>query len=236
MAARPKSSNEEAVGNCIYALLSLSSPKCEPDKKMHEAPALVEERPAKVPKRSASTTAAKGVSQPSLDPGAEAWLHQWVELVRGKYEGRKAYIVGMTAKKFRVRVMGVEHQLEFYPSMFKQIQTRSPTPEKSLVMEQGQGAGPDYRNLERGATECALSQGCVSQVTLSPASHMTLEDSSEKGTKMSGASSNSSRSSVPMKQRLKQFAMKTTQDISPIRQDSCNTQTTHRSPYLIKCV
>merc|ERR1712159_1332 len=50
---------------------------------------------------------------------AERWLHRNVELVRGKYKGRLAAVVGMTAKKYRVRVDGVEHQLEFYPSMFK---------------------------------------------------------------------------------------------------------------------
>jgi len=61
----------------------------------------------------------RGVTQPSLDPGSEVWINKWVELRRGKYQGRKAFIVGITAKKFRVRVVGVEHQLEFYPSMFK---------------------------------------------------------------------------------------------------------------------
>merc|ERR1740117_2882842 len=34
----------------------------------------------------------------------------------------------MTAKKFRVRVTGVELQLEFYPSMFKEIECGSTSP------------------------------------------------------------------------------------------------------------
>jgi len=43
---------------------------------------------------------------------AQQWLYHRVELVRGKYKGREAHVVGMTAKKYRVRVSGVEHQLE----------------------------------------------------------------------------------------------------------------------------
>jgi len=61
---------------------------------------------------------------------AERWLYRQVELVRGKYKGRSAAVVGMTAKKYRVRVHGVEHQLEFYPSMFK-----NPVPIEGLKPE-----------------------------------------------------------------------------------------------------
>ena len=43
---------------------------------------------------------------------ASKWVYRRVELVRGKYKGRTAVVVGMTAKKYRVRVEGVEHQLE----------------------------------------------------------------------------------------------------------------------------
>lgn len=57
--------------------------------------------------------------EPAKLEEAEKWLYQSVELVRGKYKGRVAVVVGMTAKKYRVRVDGVEHQLEFYPTMFK---------------------------------------------------------------------------------------------------------------------
>merc|ERR1712159_341977 len=115
-----RQSSEEAVGDCVSALLSLSSPKCEDDYREHLSPtAPVNQRPTKVARTTSSTHTSKGVAQPSLDPGAKVWINQWVELVRGKYEGRRAFIVGMTTKKFRVRVVGVEHQLEFYPSMFK---------------------------------------------------------------------------------------------------------------------
>jgi len=61
---------------------------------------------------------------------AERWLYRQVELVRGKYKGRVALVVGMTAKKYRVRVTSVEHQLEFYPSMFK-----NPTPIDGLAVD-----------------------------------------------------------------------------------------------------
>ena len=43
---------------------------------------------------------------------ARKWLFRNVELVRGKYRGRIATVVGMTKVKYRVRVQGVEHQLE----------------------------------------------------------------------------------------------------------------------------
>lgn len=115
-----KSSLENAVElTCISALLSLSSPKCA---RSRDSSGVSQEvgRPAKMSKLNHSApNTPRGVTQPSLDPGSEVWINKWVELRRGKYQGRKAFIVGITAKKFRVRVVGVEHQLEFYPSMFK---------------------------------------------------------------------------------------------------------------------
>jgi len=63
-----------------------------------------------------------GQPEPAKLVEAERWLYRQVELVRGKYKGRFAAVVGMTAKKYRVRVNDVEHQLEFYPSMFKNPQ------------------------------------------------------------------------------------------------------------------
>jgi len=112
---------QDAAGEltCISALLSLSSPKCS--RSRDSSTVTIEgARRHKIPKlNSSAPTTPRGVTQPSLDPGSEAWVNKWVELRRGKYQGRKALIVGITAKKFRVRVVGVEHQLEFYPSMFQ---------------------------------------------------------------------------------------------------------------------
>merc|ERR1712093_562381 len=118
--ASVKSHLDDAVElTCISALLSLSSPKCA---RSRDSSGISQEagRPNKIAKlNNSAPNTPRGVTQPSLDPGSEIWINKWVELRRGKYQGRKAFIVGITAKKFRVRVVGVEHQLEFYPSMFK---------------------------------------------------------------------------------------------------------------------
>ena len=133
---------EVDASDCVCALLSLasprsvaSSPKSSRSRDSHVEH--VESRPVKMLKRQDSreqicrvggVASSKGVAQPTLQPGAEAMLNRWVELKRGKYKGRSALVVGMTAKKFRVRVTGVELQLEFYPSMFKEIECGSTTP------------------------------------------------------------------------------------------------------------
>lgn len=67
----------------------------------------------------AAAMGGEGYVEPAKLEEASKWLYRQVELVRGKYKGRVATVVGMTAKKYRVRVDAVEHQLEFYPSMFK---------------------------------------------------------------------------------------------------------------------
>merc|ERR1712086_1207293 len=136
---------EVVDSDCVCALLSLASPRsvASSPKSSRSRDSLaehVESRPVKMLKRQDSreqvcrvggVASSKGVAQPTLQPGAEAMLNRWVELKRGKYKGRSALVVGMTAKKFRVRVTGVELQLEFYPSMFKEIEcgrTSPPTP------------------------------------------------------------------------------------------------------------
>merc|ERR1711865_1282366 len=130
---------EVVDSDCVCALLSLASPRsvASSPKSSRSRDSLaepVESRPVKMLKRQDSreqvcrvggVASSKGVAQPTLQPGAEAMLNRWVELKRGKYKGRSALVVGMTAKKFRVRVTGVELQLEFYPSMFKEIEAGS---------------------------------------------------------------------------------------------------------------
>merc|ERR1712216_543513 len=80
------------------------------------------QRPSKAQKTGGSASIAAGALTLSMavDGAVDAakqmegdkWLHRRVELVRGKYKGRSAVVLGMTAKKYRVRVEGVEHQLE----------------------------------------------------------------------------------------------------------------------------
>merc|ERR1712153_147007 len=121
---------EVVDSDCVCALLSWASPRsvASSPKSSRSRDSLaehVESRPVKMLKRQDSreqvcrvggVASSKGVAQPTLQPGAEAMLNRWVELKRGKYKGRSALVVGMTAKKFRVRVTGVELQLEFYPT------------------------------------------------------------------------------------------------------------------------
>merc|ERR1711865_1186002 len=138
---------EVVDSDCVCALLSLASPRsvASSPKSSRSRDSLaepVESRPVKMLKRQDSreqvcrvggVASSKGVEQPTLQPGAEAMLNRWVELKRGKYKGRSALIVGMTAKKFRVRVTGVELQLEFYPSMFKEIEAGRLSPAQTSV-------------------------------------------------------------------------------------------------------
>lgn len=50
--------------------------------------------------------------------GEDPWVNQNVKLKRGKYEGRVAFVLGRTEKKYQVQVEGVPYQLEFYSTMF----------------------------------------------------------------------------------------------------------------------
>merc|ERR1711907_105882 len=160
-----RQSSEEAVGDCVSALLSLSSPKCEDDYREHLSPtAPVNQRPAKVA-RTTSSTHTKGVAQPSLDPGAKVWINQWVELVRGKYEGRRAFIVGMTTKKFRVRVVGVEHQLEFYPSMFRKVENLTPPQQEAVPRVQLDSCASSAHQPSTSVIEQELSQQRSSELS-----------------------------------------------------------------------
>jgi len=47
------------------------------------------------------------------------WVGQSLVIQRGKYKGRTANILGLTVAKMQVSVPGVEHQLEYYPTMFE---------------------------------------------------------------------------------------------------------------------
>merc|ERR1719506_2633042 len=60
--------------------------------------------------------AAEEVSQSPT--GQDPWVMRNVKLKRGKYEGRNAYVLGKTSKKYQVQVEGVPYQLEFYATMF----------------------------------------------------------------------------------------------------------------------
>merc|ERR1711865_959360 len=144
-AQKTASPQKPGVSDCVDVLLFLASPRAEsanPSKRSRSPPAASQVvRPVKIHKTQggservvrAEPVTSKGVAQPSLQPGSEAMINRWVELKRGKYKGRTALIVGMTAKKFRVRVTGVELQLEFYPSMFKEIEAGRLSPAQTSV-------------------------------------------------------------------------------------------------------
>lgn len=76
--------------------------------------------------RGSKSAAPEEVSDPAHDP----WIHQNVRLTRGKYEGRMAYVLGKTEKKYQVQVEGVAYQLEFYGSMFVRPEDYKPAQPK----------------------------------------------------------------------------------------------------------
>jgi ribosomal protein L24 len=47
-----------------------------------------------------------------------SWVGKTVMVKRGKYQGRRAWVLGLASEKLRVVVDQVEHQLEYYPTMF----------------------------------------------------------------------------------------------------------------------
>eukprot|EP00658_Telonema_sp_P-2_P010912 TRINITY_DN14154_c0_g1_i4.p1 TRINITY_DN14154_c0_g1~~TRINITY_DN14154_c0_g1_i4.p1 ORF type:complete len:299 (-),score=60.81 TRINITY_DN14154_c0_g1_i4:251-1147(-) len=66
------------------------------------------------------------------DPKDDPWIGQNVKLTRGKYEGRNAFVLGKTSKKYQVQVEGVAYQLEFYGSMFSRPEDyKPPGPKRS---------------------------------------------------------------------------------------------------------
>eukprot|EP00656_Telonema_subtile_P004834 TRINITY_DN1220_c0_g1_i1.p1 TRINITY_DN1220_c0_g1~~TRINITY_DN1220_c0_g1_i1.p1 ORF type:complete len:152 (-),score=32.21 TRINITY_DN1220_c0_g1_i1:184-639(-) len=99
--------------------------------------------------------------------GSGVWVNKWVRLQRGKYEGRRALIVGVTTKKFRVRVEGVEHQLEFYPSMFKlepqEGRQRVQEGEEEAEAMQVDAGSSGTANTPAVPTHQALAQICCNQ-------------------------------------------------------------------------
>merc|ERR1711907_672267 len=51
-----------------------------------------------------------------LPPDGAPWVNLNVTLRSGKYKGRRAVVLGLAKKKYRVQVEGLDYQLEFYPS------------------------------------------------------------------------------------------------------------------------
>lgn len=71
------------------------------------------------PSKRGQDRAAAAAEEASRTPtGVDPWVMRNVKLKRGKYEGRTAYVLGKTSKKYQVQVEGVPYQLEFYSTMF----------------------------------------------------------------------------------------------------------------------
>jgi len=105
------------------------------------------EKGAKKPRASAKSP--KGAYEPPEDISKDPWINQQVKLTRGKYEGRSAFVLGRTEKKYQVQVEGVTYQLEFYGSMFVKPQDYRPAQPKR---SRGKKANTDERNLSFGLT------------------------------------------------------------------------------------
>lgn len=59
-----------------------------------------------------------------------SWIGKKVRVKRGKYQGRYAWVLGLACEKLRVVVENVQHQLEYYPTMFESPQELDqPTPQ-----------------------------------------------------------------------------------------------------------
>jgi len=69
-------------------------------------------------------------SKPTSLDGYRSWIGKKVKVKRGKYQGRYAWVLGLACEKLRVVVENVEHQLEYYPTMFEPPQeTDQPAPQ-----------------------------------------------------------------------------------------------------------
>jgi len=98
--------------------------------------------------RPAAKSSPKGAVPVPEDPAQDPWINQQVKLTRGKYEGRSAFVLGRTEKKYQVQVEGVTYQLEFYGSMFVKPEDYRPAQPKR---SRGKKAS-DERNLSFGLT------------------------------------------------------------------------------------
>lgn len=100
-------------------------PARNPQKRRSSATNQSQAKKARTPK-----APAKAAAEEFLDPAHDPWIHQNVKLTRGKYEGRTAFVLGKTEKKYQVQVEGVAYQLEFYGSMFVRPEDYKPAQPK----------------------------------------------------------------------------------------------------------
>lgn len=85
--------------------------------KLNEHPAIVPVY-SMGPARSTATINPRSLLSSQFQDKYCHWVGQSLPIQRGKYQGRHARILGLTSAKLQVMVPGVEHQLEYYPSMF----------------------------------------------------------------------------------------------------------------------
>eukprot|EP00656_Telonema_subtile_P007711 TRINITY_DN13620_c0_g3_i1.p1 TRINITY_DN13620_c0_g3~~TRINITY_DN13620_c0_g3_i1.p1 ORF type:complete len:308 (+),score=43.56 TRINITY_DN13620_c0_g3_i1:274-1197(+) len=90
----------------------------------------------------------KGNTEP-LDPDHDPWINEHVRLTRGKYQGRAAFVLGKTEKKYQVQVEGVAYQLEFYGTMFVRPEDYKPAQPKR---SRSKKAAVDDRQVSFGLT------------------------------------------------------------------------------------
>lgn len=71
----------------------------------------------------------------ALPPSGQPWVNLEVTLRNGKYKGYRATVLGLAKKKYRVQVVGLTYQLEFYP-----VYVGLPTPPPDYVYQAAQPA------------------------------------------------------------------------------------------------
>jgi len=105
----------------------------------------------------ASTSSKASEAQSSAFKDKHAgWVGQTLTIQRGKYHGRQAKILGTTNAKLQVSVPGVQHQLEYYPSMFQSPPER---PRTAVTAAAAQSMARDA--AAAAAVPCPLPQAPV---------------------------------------------------------------------------
>jgi len=124
-------------------------------------PALKRQR-SNVSKRSQNKEPELPLLDIKLPEGNGPWSGIFVELRHGKYKGKRAEVLGLAKKKYRVQVEGLEYQLEFYPSYVglpEPPQDDTPDPVKQTADMQmrrtgtGQSSSIIQANVERSSSE-----------------------------------------------------------------------------------
>lgn len=96
-----------------------------------------------------------------------SWIGKTVMVKRGKYQGRRAWVLGLASEKLRVVVDNVEHQLEYYPTMFEPPQAQNQVaPQSTSVQLAPTGPLPTTAALPSSAGLARINSGASNNAGL----------------------------------------------------------------------